>query len=182
MLFRYKKKSKQNKPLPLFDKAGVTVKKKIDLKAKLDRVFSMYIRLRDSREFDFKAFRCISCGRILPFEKADNGHYINRQHMSTRFDEMNCNAQCSHCNRFQEGNMQGYRNGLIRKYGEQKVVRLEMKKNTIRKFSDFEYEQLIKYYSALVKQMKQGKFEMTDEKDKIKIGDDDFYLDNLKIK
>ena len=57
-----------------------------------------------------------------------------------------------------------------------------MKKNTIRKFSDFEYEQLIKYYSALVKQMKQGKFEMTDEKDKIKIGDDDFYLDNLKIK
>lgn len=30
--------------------------------------------------------------------------------------------------------------------------------------------------------MKQGKFEMTDEKDKIKIGDDDFYLDNLKIK
>ena len=177
-----KKAKKKDKPLPLFDKAGVTVKKKIDLKAKLDRVFSMYIRLRDSREFDFKAFRCISCGRILPFEKADNGHYINRQHMSTRFDEMNCNAQCSHCNRFQEGNMQGYRNGLIRKYGEQKVVLLEMKKNTIRKFSDFEYEQLIKYYSALVKQMKQGKFEMTDEKDKIKIGDDDFYLDNLKIK
>ena len=175
------KAKKKDKPLPL-DKAGVTVKKKIDLKAKLDRVFSMYIRLRDSREFDFKAFRCISCGRILPFEKADNGHYINRQHMSTRFDEMNCNAQCSHCNRFQEGNMQGYRNGLIRKYGEQKVVLLEMKKNTIRKFSDFEYEQLIKYYSALVKQMKQGKFEMTDEKDKIKIGDDDFYLDNLKIK
>lgn len=26
MLFRYKKKSKQNKPLPLFDKAGVTSK------------------------------------------------------------------------------------------------------------------------------------------------------------
>ena len=154
-----RKAKKKNKSLPLFDKAGVTVKKKIDLKAKLDRVFSMYIRLRDSREFDFKAFRCISCGRILPFEKADNGHYINRQHMSTRFDEMNCNAQCSHCNRFQEGNMQGYRNGLIRKYG-----------------------QLIKSYSALVKQLKQGKFEMTDEKDKIKIGDDDFYLDNLKIK
>ena len=39
MLFRYKKKSKQNKPLPLFDKAGVTVKKKPDLKAKLDKEF-----------------------------------------------------------------------------------------------------------------------------------------------
>lgn len=47
MLFRYKKKSKQNKPLPLFDKAGVTVKKKPDLKAKLDKEFSLFIRLRD---------------------------------------------------------------------------------------------------------------------------------------
>ena len=43
MLFRYKKKSKQNKPLPLFDKAGVTVKKKPDLKAKLDKEFSAAI-------------------------------------------------------------------------------------------------------------------------------------------
>lgn len=41
MLFRYKKKSKQNKPLPLFDKAGITVKKKPDLKAKLDKEFSL---------------------------------------------------------------------------------------------------------------------------------------------
>lgn len=182
MIFGYKKKAKKEKALPLFDKAGLKVKKKVDLKAKLDRVFSMYIRLRDSKEFDFKAFRCISCGRMLPFEKADNGHYINRQHMSTRFDEMNCNAQCSYCNRFQEGNMQGYRNGLIRKYGEQKVLLLEMKKNTTRKFTDFEYEQLIKHYSALAKRMKQGKFEITDDNDKIKIGDDDFYLDDLKIK
>lgn len=181
MQYHFKKKPKKDKPLPLFDKAGVKVKKKPNLKVKLDRIFSMYIRLRDSREFDFKAFRCISCGRMLPFEKADNGHYINRQHMSTRFDEMNCNAQCSHCNRFQEGNMQGYRNGLIRKYGEQKVLLLEMKKNTTQNYSDFEYEQLIKYYSALVKQMKQGKFETTAEKDKVRIGNEDFYLDDIKI-
>lgn len=41
MLFRYKKKSKQDKPLPLFDKVGVIVKKKPDLKAKLDKEFSL---------------------------------------------------------------------------------------------------------------------------------------------
>lgn len=34
------KAKKKNKPLPLFDKAGVTVKKKPDLKAKLDKEFS----------------------------------------------------------------------------------------------------------------------------------------------
>ena len=40
------KAKKKDKPLPLFDKAGVTVKKKPDLKAKLDKVFSKYIRLK----------------------------------------------------------------------------------------------------------------------------------------
>lgn len=42
------KAKKKDKPLPLFDKAGVTVKKKPDLKAKLDKEFSLFIRLRDA--------------------------------------------------------------------------------------------------------------------------------------
>lgn len=102
-------------------------------------------------------FTCISCGKIKPFEQADNGHYINRQHMNTRFDEMNCNAQCRHCNRFMEGNIQNYRKGLIAKYGEQKVILLEAKQRLTRKFSDFEYEQLIKYYKALNKKLRKEK-------------------------
>ena len=69
-------------------------KKKPNLKAKLDKVFSEYIRKRDTHN---GVFKCISCGRILPYEQADCGHYINRKHMSTRFDEMNCNAQCRSC-------------------------------------------------------------------------------------
>ena len=71
------------------------VYKRQDLKAKLDKEFSLFIRLRDAMLNGY--FKCISCGQIKPFEQADNGHYINRQHMSTRFDEMNCNAQCRHC-------------------------------------------------------------------------------------
>ncbi len=146
------KAKKKDKPLPLFDKAGVTVKKKPDLKAKLDKEFSLFIRLRDAMLNGY--FKCISCGQIKPFEQADNGHYINRQHMSTRFDEMNCNAQCRHCNRFMEGNIQNYRKGLIAKYGEQRVVLLEAKQGISRKFTDFEYEQLIKYYKVLNKKLK----------------------------
>ena len=125
-------------------------KNKPDLKAKLDKVFSEYIRKRDTNN---GVFRCISCGRLLPYEQADCGHYINRQHMATRFDEMNCNAQCRKCNRFSEGNMSGYRFGLVKKYGEQKVVLLESKKNSVRKFSDFEYQVLIKYYQEEIKKL-----------------------------
>ena len=40
------KAKKKDKPLPLFDKAGITIKKKPDLKAKLDKEFSLFIRLR----------------------------------------------------------------------------------------------------------------------------------------
>lgn len=35
------KAKKKDKPLPLFDKAGITIKKKPDLKAKLDKEFSL---------------------------------------------------------------------------------------------------------------------------------------------
>lgn len=127
------------------------------LKDKLDKVFSEFIRLRDSKRYGFEHFRCISCGQIKPYSQADCGHYINRQHMSTRFDEMNCNAQCRSCNRFDEGNMSGYRKGLVEKYGEQKVLLLELKKSDIRKYSDFEYVVLINYYKKQVKEMKDEK-------------------------
>lgn len=36
-----RKPKKKEKPMPLFDKAGITVKKKPDLKAKLDKEFSL---------------------------------------------------------------------------------------------------------------------------------------------
>lgn len=115
------------------------------LKKKLDSVFSKYIRLRDMLP-GTTVFKCISCGNIYEISNADCGHYINRQHMATRFSEVNCNAQCRKCNRFDEGNMSGYRNGLLRKYGENRTVILESSKNEIRKYSEFEYEALIEHY------------------------------------
>lgn len=130
-------------------------KKKPTLKAKLDREFSLYIRLRDAMPNGY--FQCISCRQIKPFSQADCGHFINRQHMSTRFDEMNCNAQCRNCNRFMEGNIQGYRRGLVSKYGEQRVILLEAKQLEGRKYSDFEYEQLVKYYKTLSSKLRKEK-------------------------
>jgi len=121
------------------------------LKEKLDRVFSQYIRLRDM--IPGNVFQCISCGRIKPINQADCGHYINRQHMATRFSEVNCNAQCRSCNRFDEGNMSGYRAGLVRKYGETKVVMIESMKNDVRKYTDFEYEALIRHYQKEIKKL-----------------------------
>lgn len=117
------------------------------LKIRLDEVFSRYIRLRDMIP-ETTVFRCISCGMIKPITQADCGHYINRKNMSTRFSEINCNAQCRSCNRFDEGNMSGYRRGLVKKYGEQRVVLLEAQKTETRKYAAFEYEALIAHYKG----------------------------------
>ena len=94
-----------------------------------DTAFSLYIRTRDSQEFFGEQFRCISCGRILPIEQADAGHYVNRSHNALRYSEENVHAQCRHCNRFDEGNMSGYRRGLLEKIGEKSLIYLEAAKN-----------------------------------------------------
>ena len=74
--------------------------------------------------------------------------------MSLRFSELNCNSQCRHCNRFQEGNIQDYRKGLIEKIGETKVLLLEATKHITNKISNFELELLTKHYKAETKKFK----------------------------
>lgn len=157
MYYIKRKAKKKDKPLPLFDKAGITVKKKPDLKAKLDKVFSLYIRLRDSKPFNYRFFKCISCGEIKPFEQADCGHFHSRRHLSTRFDEDNAHAECRACNRFSADHLINYEKNLIAKIGQQKFDLLKVKAAGTSKMSDFEYEQLIKYYKALNKKLRKEK-------------------------
>ena len=150
-----KLKKKKEKTLSLFDKAGIKIKKKPDLKVKLDKEFSLFIRLRDCMPNGF--FRCISCGQIKPFEQADCGHYFSRTHLATRYDEKNCNAECRHCNRFKADHLEGYRMNLIAKIGQPAFDLLTIKAASTLKISDFEYEQLIKYYKAINKKLKKEK-------------------------
>jgi hypothetical protein len=118
---------------------------------KADEAFSLFIRTRDSQPYEGRAFKCISCHRVLPIEQADCGHYVNRSHMSVRFNEKNCNAQCRHCNRFMEGNIQDYRKGLIEKIGLQQVELIESMKHLTNKISTFELELLAKHYKQEIK-------------------------------
>ncbi len=71
--------------------------------------------------------------------------------MSLRFSEMNCNAQCRHCNRFMEGNFSGYRKGLIKKIGENKVTYIEASQHITCKKSNFELEAIAKHYKKEIK-------------------------------
>lgn len=121
---------------------------------KLDGVFSEYIRLRDSRPYGYKYFKCISCGRVLPYEDADCGHFIGRTHMSTRFDEKNCSAECRHCNRFGSDHIIYYERNLVQRYGKEAVDMLIARGRASKKWTAWELDILTRHYKEEIKKMK----------------------------
>ena len=126
-------------------------KRKPDLVKKLDKVFSQYIRLRDVMPSGF--FKCISCGKIKPFDDADCGHYHSRTHMATRFEEDNCHCECRFCNRMSADHLIGYRDNLITKIGFSRVERLNVLAHSQKHWLDCELEEKIEYYKAEVKRL-----------------------------
>lgn len=120
---------------------------------KLDRVFSEYIRLRDSRSFGYKYFKCISCGMVKPYEQMDCGHFISRTHMATRFDEKNCNGECRACNRMSADHIIYYQRNLIQKYGEETVDMLIARGHSTKKWTAWELEILITHYKEEINRM-----------------------------
>ena len=70
------------------------VSRRKQLIKELDDMFSKYIRI--SASIDGVA-RCVTCGIRDSWKMMDNGHYIVRGKIGTRFDERNCNVQCKKC-------------------------------------------------------------------------------------
>ncbi|WP_308270392.1 recombination protein NinG [Prevotella sp.] len=130
-------------------------KSKPNLVKKLDRLFSLYIRLRDAMPNGY--VRCISCGKIKTFDDVDCGHFYSRTHMSTRFDEDNCNAECKFCNRFSADHLIAYQTNLIRKIGISRFEKLGLKAKSTCHWLDSELEDRIKYYSQKVNELSREK-------------------------
>ncbi len=125
------------------------------LQRKLDRIFSEYIRLRDSDEKGY--CRCITCGTPHPWKEMDCGHYCGRRHLATRYHEMNCHAQCKHCNGFMEGQHFIYRRKLVEMYGEAAVQRIENIAMTPGGDNSISLEVKIEEYSRKLKALKKIK-------------------------
>ena len=131
------------------EKAGMSKPKLIK---ELDAWFSRYIRLKysDSRGY----CRCISCGNVYFWKEIQNGHYMSRRYMSTRFCEDNCRPQGVECNIFNQGAIQMYRRALIKEIGEQRVDLIEVRARQENKnWSLFELKQLIEYYKKEVEKL-----------------------------
>jgi len=101
----------------------------------LDNAVSRYIRDRDGC--------CVQCGTT---ERLNNGHIFTRKNYSTRWDisdDGNCHTQCWPCNYSHGSDQWPYFKWYIDKFGQEKFDELRRRHKTIRKFKNFDLEELL---------------------------------------
>ena len=119
------------------------------LKQDVQKVFNMYIRLRDEGK------PCISCGQT---KKLQAGHFFPvSTHDGIRFDEDNCSGECSGCNCFNEGHLISYGVNLRERIGDERYTSLfaraaDYKKNGY-KWSRQELIELKQKYTTKIKEL-----------------------------
>lgn len=117
------------------------VKSISQLKKDADRVFSIYVRMRDT---DNGICTCITCGKQGHYKTFQAGHFVSRRVSALRFDDENVNAQCVADNMFKQGEQYLYSKALDMKYGDGTADRLMGRRFETHKFTAPELEQIIK--------------------------------------
>ena len=108
------------------------------------QTFNKYIRLRDKND------GCISCGNTE--RQMHAGHFMpvgSNGHI--RFDEKNCNKQCSLCNNHKSGNLSEYEPKLVQKIGQEEVDRLKVK--FTRSYDVAELKEIIDTYKSKIRDL-----------------------------
>jgi hypothetical protein len=126
------------------------------LKKELDKWFSLYIRLREAT--DEGLVQCFTCGNVNSYKVGmQNGHFMSRQFMSTRYDEQNCQVQCVGCNMFKFGEQFKFSLALDYKYGKGTAEELLHKSRQINKMNSKDFEEKISYYKLIVEKLLKDK-------------------------
>lgn len=122
------------------------MKKKTDaqLKKELDRVFSLYIRNKYAVNGMVK---CYTCSAIKLIKEIQNGHFVPRNILATRFLEDNCRPQCVACNMFQRGRPDEFA-AKLEKEKKGTVIRLNKMRYQITKY--FPYAEKVAYYKGIL--------------------------------
>lgn len=119
---------------------------------KLDRVFSIFIRLRYAKKGG--EVKCFTCDKPMHWRNSQCGHFMSRRYMSTRFHEQNCMVQCYGCNIMMSGNQYIFGLRLDEMFGTgtaEQMLTLSRQQN---KFIVAELEDLIKEYESKVEELR----------------------------
>ena len=119
------------------------------LKKELDSVFSKYIRHKYSKN---GYVSCFTCGVSKPIKQMQNGHFISRKHLSTRWsEEGNCKPQCVKCNIFAYGESYIFGKKLEKEGVD--VEALIFKSRQLQKFNKVELQEMIIEYKAKLNEL-----------------------------
>ena len=121
------------------------------LKKRADAIFSQYIRQKHAKNGQLK---CYTCDKVMEIKEAQNGHYIPRRHLATRYLEENCRPQCYRCNCILKGNYDEYSLRLMREKGADILEILNSQKNTLKPMKIADYEELIFFYKNKLDMLK----------------------------
>ena len=102
------------------------------LKNKLDKLFSEFIRKRDSVD---GWGTCVTCNKNIQAFGGEGhcGHFMSRRHFKTRCDPLNAKLQCNYCNTFCAGLQFEFGKALDEEHGEgtadliQQLSRVQMR-------------------------------------------------------
>ena len=122
------------------------------LKKDLDKVFSLYIRLRHASKDGI--VKCFTCDKTAHYKKMHAGHFMSRKHHATRWNEDNVQVQCVKCNLFGQGEQYAFGKLLDIRIAEGKAEELQELSRTTVKYMRFEYEDMIKFYKEKVNALK----------------------------
>jgi hypothetical protein len=131
-----KDKDKKKKPLSI-----------TKIKKKLDAVFSQYIRQKYADKNG--NCKCYTCDYVNHWKKLQNGHFVSRYYLATRFDERNCRPQCFTCNMYRNGMTPDFSDRLEKELGKGITEELYREARKISKY--FPYEEKIKEYEEKIK-------------------------------
>ncbi len=121
----------------------------------LDKVFSLFIRMRASDENGFAT--CFTCGQVKKWKEGDAGHFISRGAYSTRWNETNVQFQDKKCNIFQSGQQYLFSVALNRLHGEGTADALYAMSRQTRKYGVGEIKAMIEIYKDKVERLKRDK-------------------------
>lgn len=149
-----------------------TIKKKIprhktpkQKKAIADDLHSLHTRLRDS--FDGMYGKCITCDSIKLVKDMDNGHFMSRSRIATRWQENNTHLQCKGCNGFGGGKQYLHGVAIDKKYGVGTAEEIELQSRQIVKVK-VKVEEAISYYM--------------DKLDNYEVPENDFVQPTIEVK
>lgn len=132
---------------------------KSELLKEADRLFSLFIRDRDSDKNG--NISCVCCGKVYNVKQEDSDgnkivqclHFIDRDVYSLRFDEDNAHSGCGYCNLDMHLHKDGlayrmYLQFMNTEYGEDAVAEMTLAHRKINKLEITQLKNIIEHYAG----------------------------------